>query len=319
MTNRTKGWLIAAASLILAGCILFVGVMSVLKWDFKKLTTVEYETNTHTVTESFAAVSITADAADITFVPSEDGTVSVVCYEESARKHCVEVTDDTLVIRTDVRHWYDHIGVGFQSPTVTISLPEGAYGALSVSAKAGNVSIPICFTFASMDIDITTGDVSSMATVEGDVKIHTTTGDIALKSLNAGSLDLSVSTGDVSVKNVFAGNLCLSMTTGQAAFSRVHCQAFTTNGTTGDLFMRDVVADGAFTIERTTGDVTFEACDAASMTVKTGTGDILGTLLTQKQFVTQTTTGNVKLPALPPSGGVCELTTTTGNIHISIQ
>ena len=34
--NRRMKWLIAAASLILTGCILFVGVMTMSGWDFKK-------------------------------------------------------------------------------------------------------------------------------------------------------------------------------------------------------------------------------------------------------------------------------------------
>ena len=55
--NRTaKIWLIVAASLVLVGCIIFVGVMAVLKWDFGKLSTNKYETNTYEINEAFKQI-----------------------------------------------------------------------------------------------------------------------------------------------------------------------------------------------------------------------------------------------------------------------
>ena len=41
MKKSTKAWLITAGSLVLLGCIIFVCTMSVLKWDFQKLSTVK--------------------------------------------------------------------------------------------------------------------------------------------------------------------------------------------------------------------------------------------------------------------------------------
>ena len=45
MSKITKIWLIIAASFVLIGCIIFGGVMTMLKWDFTKLSTDKYETN----------------------------------------------------------------------------------------------------------------------------------------------------------------------------------------------------------------------------------------------------------------------------------
>ena len=39
MAKRTMVWLLAAASVILVGGILFAGVMMTLNWDFSELTT----------------------------------------------------------------------------------------------------------------------------------------------------------------------------------------------------------------------------------------------------------------------------------------
>ena len=47
MSRKTKIWLITAAALVLAGCLLFAGTMAAQNWDFSKLSTVTFETNTY--------------------------------------------------------------------------------------------------------------------------------------------------------------------------------------------------------------------------------------------------------------------------------
>lgn len=321
MKKATKVWLIAAAALILVGCILFAGVMTKLDWDFKKLSTHKYETNTHAVTNSFRHVSITANTADIKFVPTEDDSVSVVCHEDINFKHTVTVENKTLVINATKSHkWYHHIGIGFESPTITVYLPAGEYGDLTVRVSTGDITVPIDYTFDSMDVKASTGDVTSFASVVRWAKIHTTTGDISLKAITAGSLDLSVTTGDIGMKTIYTGDLRLSVGTGDTKAYYVECDNLISTGTTGDITMRNVMANETISIKRSTGDVIFDRCDAAILSVTTTTGDIMGGLLTPKVFVTDTNTGKVEIPYYaPPSSGLCELTTDTGNIHITLE
>ena len=56
MSKITKIWLVIATSLMLIGCIIFVGVMSILKWDFTKLSTGKYEINNYEITETVKAM-----------------------------------------------------------------------------------------------------------------------------------------------------------------------------------------------------------------------------------------------------------------------
>ena len=57
-----------------------------------------------------------------------------------------------------------------------------------------------------------------------------------------------------------------------------------------------------------TGDVKFDACDASEISVKTDTGDVTGSLLTDKVFITNTDTGRVNVPQTA-TGGRCEIIT----------
>jgi DUF4097 and DUF4098 domain-containing protein YvlB len=98
----------------------------------------------------------------------------------------------------------------------------------------------------------------------------------------------------------------------------VECRNLKSDGATGDLSLDNVIAAEVFRIERSTGDVDFEGCDAAEITVTTDTGHIRGSLLSDKVFIAETDTGRVDVPHTT-TGGKCQLTTDTGNIKISIR
>ena len=81
--------------------------------------------------------------------------------------------------------------------------------------------------------------------------------------------------------------------------------------------MADVIAVGMISVERSTGDVKLDSCDAGEISVTTDTGDVTGSLLTDKVFITQTDTGRVNVPETT-SGGKCRIFTDTGDIQIEI-
>ena len=56
----------------------------------------------------------------------------------------------------------------------------------------------------------------------------------------------------------------------------------------------------------------------AELFVETDTGDVRGSLLTEKTFIVQTDTGSVDVPETT-TGGKCEITTDTGDIEIEIN
>lgn len=320
MRKATKGWLIVATALLLVGLMIFGGAMTVLKWDFTKLSTSKYETNEYGITEAFRSISVRANTADVTFVPSDRDTCSVVCYELTNQKHSVSVEDGTLVIEVkDTRKWYEYIGIQFGSPKITVYLPGGEYEALSVQSDTGDVKIPGEFSFESMEITQSTGNVTNEASVSNSMRIKTTTGDICVKNLSAGSLSLSVSTGEVTVSGVRCeGELSVSVSTGKTYLTDVTCQSLISRGSTGNLSLTGVTASERFSLERSTGDVTMDGCDAAELWIRTDTGDVEGSLLSSKIFLVTTDTGDKEVPSTV-TGGKCEIITDTGDVRIRIQ
>lgn len=319
MSKRAKIWLVIAASLVLIGCIIFGGVMAMLKWDFTKLSTNKYETNNYEINENYKNISIITNTADIVLVPFENSKSSVVCYEQKNVKHSVAVKDGTLVIEVvDSRKWYEHISIGFDTLKITVYIPQGEYGSLSISSSTGDVEIPDDLKFESIDISTSTGDIKNYASTSKAIKIKTSTGGIHVENLFAGALDLSVSTGDVIAKSITCeGDIKINVSTGRTKLTDVTCKNVTSNGSTGDISLKNVIAVEKISIERSTGDVKFEGSDAAEIFIKTNTGDVEGSLLTDKVFITKTDTGRINVPN-SITGGRCEITTDTGDIKINI-
>ena len=59
----------------------------------------------------------------------------------------------------------------------------------------------------------------------------------------------------------------------------------------------------------------FDGCDADRIFVKTDTGYVKGSLLSDKVFIAQSDTGDVDVPKTI-TGGKCEIETDTGDIKI---
>lgn len=317
---KKKVWFITAGSLVLAGCIMFTVALWAVKWDFSKLSTVRYETNTYEIGKKFGSISISADTADIRFVLSGDKKCTVECREEENAKHSVEVENDTLVIKSnDSKTWYDYIGIYFGSPKITVYLPETEYGALSVHAATGSVKIPEDFTFTAADISLSTGNADFRANVTETAKIQTATGNISVENTSVGALDISASTGKVTVSNaVCRENISVKVFTGKVSLTDVSCQNVLSDGTTGEIFLNNVIAAEKISIERSMGDVNFVGCDAAELDIKTSTGNVIGSVLTEKVFIADTDTGNIDIPETS-SGGKCKIKTGTGSIRITVE
>lgn len=319
MSKAVKISLIVAAVLVALGVIVFVIVMTVNGWNFSKNSAV-YETNEYEITDGFDDLSINTETADIVFLPSDDERCRVICYERQKMKHSVSVIDGVLTISVDDQlMWYDYwFSISFKSPKITVYLPESKYASLVINESTGRIDIPGDFKFNGIDISASTGDVNCRASSSGSIKIKLSTGDVLIENLSAKEIDVTTSTGRITFSAVNCdGNVSVNVSTGKVQLTDVRCRNLNSDGSTGTVLLKNVIAVEGFSIERSTGDVGFDACDAAVISVKTDTGDVTGSLLSSKIFITRTDTGKVDVPKTV-SGGVCEITTDTGNIRISI-
>ena len=320
----------------------------------------DYETNVHEISVDFSSISIHDDTDNITFLPSEDGKVKVVCHEKKIDKHSVLTENGTLKIsRNNSKKWFQYIdfGLNFKEKSITVYLNESEYSLLFIDSSTGDISISEGFKFDSVEISLSTGDVSCLSSAENVIKIKGSTGSVNLKNASANAIEVSVSTGDVSLSGIdctklnlkatsgkihlsdvnaekvnvetstgditassvsASNDISLSLTTGKIKLNDLSCANLCAVADTGDIKLTSVISSNNISITTDTGDVTLEECDGSQIHVKTDTGSVKGTLLTPKQFITKTSTGKIKVPDFE-SGGVCKITTSTGNIEISVK
>jgi len=280
MSKLAKIWLIVALVLIISGSVIFASVMTVNGWDFTKLSTMEYVTNTYEHVGKINNIIIETSTADITL---EFQVVSypygrVECYEMEKAQHSVSFEDGNLVIKeVDNRKWYDYIGINFDTTKITVCLPHSWFD---------------------------------------NVTIKTSTGDVQVKSLCGTTINISVTTGDTTLTDVQCNNLSCTGSTGDVTFANLQCDNLICTGSTGDVTLSNVVGKEDLTVVRSTGDVALNDCDAATISVRVATGDVTGNLLSGKIFNVNSSTGTIAVPENSP-GGICNITTTTGDIHIT--
>lgn len=319
MKNQTKSWLIAALILFVMGAVVFVALLWFNKWDFSKFSTEKLETNTFNLTEDFDAVSINEETADIVFLPSTDNAAKVVCFESIKQKHTVKVIDGVLKVNYEKpQKWYERIGImSFSTPKITVYLPKESYVLLSIDTSTGDIKIPKNFSFKDIKIDGSTCDVECLASVENSMSVKISTGDIKLKEITAENLTLTTSTGKITASDITVDKADIKVTTGDILLDGFNCKVLNSSGSTGDMALKRVIAENKLNIKRDTGDVKLEACDGGEIFIETSTGNVKGSLLSDKVFIAKSYTGRIKVPKTT-SGGVCEITTDTGNIKLEI-
>lgn len=298
MNLYTKKWFIAGAYLVTIGVVIFAAVLTAYRWNFSRLSTGSYETNTYEISEKFSSIEMNTETADVHFEASSGNKCKVVCYEQKNLKHTVAVKNGTLTVNSeDTRKWYDHIGINLSSPKVTVYLPESGYTALSITGSTGEIDIAEKLKFDSAAVFVSTGEMN-------------------ISNISAGTINLSASTGDINVSDVSCeGDIKINVSTGEVKMMNVTCQNLISNGSTGNIDLKSVKAAEKLSVERSTGGVDFKDSDAAEIFVKTSTGNVTGSFPAEKVFVTETSTGSVNVPKTK-TGGRCEIVTSTGDITI---
>lgn len=323
MKKSTIILLIIAVALIAAGVLLcLVGMMlsaGGFQWEKgeislgnKDMVTKEYE-----ISETFSEIDVLVHTTDVEFVLATDGVTKVICREDAREPHEVFVEDGALKIRLEEMPWYKKINLfSWGERRLTVHLAQNEWEKLSVKTDTGDVRASKELVFESVDICTSTGEVGFAPTVTGTLCITVDTGDVSVTSQTLGIAEITATTGDVTLMGVSADEIRLQTTTGEIEASSVSCQSFMATSSTGEQEYERLIVDGALTLKASTGDISLDGCDAAEVKIETDTGDVEGRFLSAKVFYTSTDTGRVRVPKAT-SGGLCEITTDTGDIEFS--
>jgi len=207
----------------------------------------------------------------------------------------------------NVRTSTGHITVSKASPaSVTLSASTGRI-------EASNLNVSGSFTATS-----STGNQKFHNITCSTATMTSSTGDKEISSLTASeNLTVTSDTGDSTFRDITCGAASVTTSTGDQNYTNFTCTSANLLADTGDVRMANLIASGHLQIQTDTGDISFDRCDAATMNINADTGDVTGTFRTPKIIYATSDTGKIHVPR-STEGGICEITTVTGNINISI-
>lgn len=301
MSKAKRIAVIVALCLVGVGLLLTLAAGVLLGFDLVRLNTMRFETVTHTVTEPFDSIDIRDVECDVRLLPAEDGQCRVVCQQSDKIINTVEVEGDTLtVVRQDTRRWYESIGIWWSGElTVTVYLPENEYRSLSVQTVSGDIEVPETFTFADAEAQSTSGDIAFAAHTREGLTVKSVSGSIRAGQAAGGAVEATTTSGDIRLSDMTPQTLRVTTTS-------------------GDINLTAVVAAGEAELKAVSGDVSLQGADAASLSIKTVSGRVQGTLLSAKNFISDTTSGDIRLPESVSTAGTCRIETTSGDVSITI-
>ena len=331
--------IVVALCLIVAGAALAGAALVAVDFRFGEFSGADYERNSYVIEGDIGEIGISAGDYNVTLLPSSDGICRIEVDESEKFKLRYHFEEDHLEIKiVDSRKWYDYIGVFSGEADLVLYLPAEEYEILSVATRTGDVKVSEDFSFGIAAVAASTGDINFAAKVSGDLSLSCVTGDISVCDIELENLSASVTTGNIVLENIKASDtISLSCNTGRIEVHGSEAGDIESEGTTGDILLKYVTVEGQVKIERSTGDVTLTSVLADSFVIKTSTGDVKlnlsdaeeinietdtgrveGSLLSEKIFKCESSTGSVKVPDTH-SGGTCKITTSTGNIHITVS
>lgn len=301
--KKSKKILITVAVILIAvGMICgFCGIYS-LGFNFNEISTSDFVTHTYTVEDDFTNIIIEDAASNINFYKSNDDKCRVLCDEREKVTHTVVNENNTLTVRVkDERNWFERINIGFFAADMRVSvyLPKNKYDSLNVASMSGDIDVANEFTFDNAKVGSISGDVSVKADVKQELNISSTSGDVIINNISA--------TECINASSV-SGEIDLSNVKGKEIFA---------NTISGGVMLTDTVASQKLKANSTSGEIDLKRCDAKNIVLDTVSGEISGTLLSNKQFITETTSGTVNVPQ-SVSNEECRITTVSGDIYIEI-
>lgn len=320
MKNGKLTALLVAAVCIGLGLVLILGALAAIDFELDWMHDADSTTTTYTIEEAFTDISIKGAECDIRLLPSEDGVCKVVCRESDKIYHTVTVKNSTLTVRRiDSRKWFERISLfNWGKMEIAVYLPESAYASLHITGVSGNIEVPRGFSFVSAELHNTSGDISCSAAVREELSAKTVSGKLSIQDVAPKRLTAKSTSGKVTVSAVkVEAAMEVETVSGKIELTDIRCQTLAAESTSGKLVLSEVVASEDIRVKSVSADVELRGCDGDTLWIKTTSGRVTGTLLTEKIFITKTSSGRVDVPRTT-SGGTCEITTTSGDIMIAI-
>ena len=268
--------------------------------------------------ERFEDVRVETVSADVRFHVGGSDTC-IVEYKGPSRMRCTaEVKNGTLaVVEKPARRWpFGLWGLfGTHRVEVTVFLPERQYDELTVETASGDIEAPSGGAFRSLSFSSVSGG-QMLDGVEADsLTAQSTSGNVSVQNSRLGSLSVSTTSGDQDAASAdIAGHAAFEAVSGNISIQNSRLGSLTVSTTSGDQDAESTDIAGHAELSAVSGKISVTSSDAGSLEFSTTSGDVYTELLTPKEYITETMSGDVSVTASESGAGQCAVTTTSGDI-----
>lgn len=300
MKKSTKIMLIVFSCLFAVGFVTASIAAALTGFNYKFFNTTDFKKVSYTPEGEFNSIYISAADGNVEFYRSDDGKCRIECMENEDIKHSAEISGGALNIKRESNGVF---GINFggvrDAYDIKIYLPENSYRSLSAESDSGDVLVPEGFDFSQVRIYTKSGDASVKSSCGELLLVQTVSGDIDVENVGSPSVSLSTTSGDISTENFTADNLSF-------------------NSVSGEIDLDNTTAKKGLFAESVSGDIELDGVDSPDIQIKTTSGDVSGSLKSNKVFTAQSTSGSINIPKSDGSEK-CFVKTVSGDIKIEID
>ena len=129
---------------------------------------------------------------------------------------------------------------------------------------------------------------------------------------------LETVSGSIEIVDSGCGEQSLQTASGSVTLQNVSGSSLNAGSSSGAILIEDAYYSGNLLSRSTSGEILLAGVDAGTLELFSSSGDISGNLLSPKNFIAETSSGHMSIPPSDEKSGICQISTTSGNIDIVI-
>ncbi len=319
MKGTKKSPIVLAIVFICIGLSLLLTSLLLSNFNLTSISSLQFTDVVHEISLPFEDISVEEIDCGITILPAKDGKCTVISQEVPNLFNRVSVEDGTLTVRRrDERAWHERILVfGAANPTLTVYLPKEQYRNLSLRTTAGEIRVEAPITFETATLKNVSGNVTLTSPIKESATLSATAGNVTAENQTLSTLTASTAGGNVTLRRILATEIKASTVSGDLRLdTEITVDKLRAESTSGSILFTDVTAIEELTVTEVSGSITLLDIEFADAYVETVSGNVIGTLRTEKRFDVQTTSGVVLHPA-SDAGALLRVRTVSGNVSFT--
>lgn len=302
MRTEKKIAIIVAVVMVMIGLSMAAATVRSVGGNFGAMfKTQNYKEQTKEITEAFDDIDLDIMDQDIYIKRATDKRAYVIYSESEEIRYNVSVSGKTLKIEEKSENKFLNIKIGdMEAHSVQLYLPETQYNNLTVALGSGIIYLQDNFKLRDVDMKVGSGDVYFSDAIAEEVNLKTGSGQIWFTGSQCASATMHSGSGDLTAQDL----ICK--------------KSFSVDTGSGKIFLTDVTATESFYAKASSGDIFLDSCDGMKMELRTGSGDVTGSIKTAKTFDAHAGSGDVRVPS-DGNGGSCQIKTGSGDIEITVE